>query len=166
MSHGPTRLLSFPVIAALILTVLAGVHCGDVRAAAAAERSLTAAQIGKINALIADKGRDVAVSALITDILGLTRNDETISSRAFAAADTENGNDIHQIYLLPQGRGYLEGHFYQDKVEVYWLNRDFVLIAALSGVRGEKPAQTSFQEAQFGFGKELAWWAKFTDQAQ
>ena len=38
-----------------------------------------------------------------------------------------------------------------------------VLIAALSGVRGEKPAPASFRQAQFGFRNELAWWAKFAD---
>ena len=133
------------------------------RVALAAEPSLSDAQFKKINGWIADKGANVAISAVITDILGLTESDQTISSRAFAAVDTENGNDIRQIYLLPELKGYLLDHFHQDKVEVYWTDKNFVLIAALAGVRGEKPGPTSFQEAQYAFRNEVAWWAKFAD---
>jgi hypothetical protein len=162
MRRSQTRLFSFFVIAALA-DVFALVPCGVVRPAFAAERSLSDAQFAKINGWIAAKGNDVAISPVITDILGLTQNDQTISSRAFAAVDPESGNEIHQIYLLPGLKGYLVDHFHQDKVEVYWTDKDLVLKAALAGVRGEKPGLTSFPEAQAAFMSELAWWAKFAD---
>ena len=162
MKHSPTRLFSLVVIAALI-DVSALVPCGVVCTAFTAERSLTDAQFEKINRWIADKGNDVAISPVITDILGLTQNDQTISSRAFAAVDPENGNEIHQIYLLPGQKGYLVDHFHQDKVEVYWTDKELVLKAALAGIRGEKPGPTSFPESQSVFRNELAWWAKFAD---
>ena len=162
MRHSLGRPISLVVLAALIAAVLTAAPDYFVRVAVAASRTLSDVQLKKINGWIADKGNDVVISAVITDILGLTENDQTISSRAFAAVDGEN-SEIHQVYLLPQGKGYLEDHFHQDKVEVYWTDKDFVLIAALTGARGEKPGATSFPEAQYGFSKEVAWWAKFAD---
>ena len=130
----------------------------------AAERPLSDAQLKKINGWIADQGRDIAISALITEILGLTKNDQTISARGYAALDTANGNEIHQIFILPEGKGYLADHFHQDKVEVYWADKDLVLLMALSGVRGARPEVMFFQDAQAGFNNELAWWAKYADK--
>jgi len=98
---------------------------------------------------------------MITDILSLTQGNATMSCRAFAAVG--DGNEIHQIYMLPEGRGYLDAHFYQDKIDIYYTDKNFALIAALNGVRGEKPAAASFADAQYGFGFELAWWAKYAD---
>jgi hypothetical protein len=157
-----SRSLSLFIVVPM-LAVLAIVPDALVQTSIAAARSLTDAQFNKIKSWITDKGNDVAISAMITDILGLTKNDESISSRAFAARDADTG-DIHQIYALPGGKGYLEGHFHQDKVDVYWTDPQLDLIAAVTGVRGERPATTtSFQEAQAGFGSEVAWWAKFAD---
>lgn len=150
------------LLAILVVAFVAAVPDSFVRAAGAAEPALSAAQFAKINGWIAEKGRDVAVSAIITDILGLTKDNQTISCRAFAAVDAGT-NDVYQIYLLPDGKGYLEDHFHQDKVDIYWTDKDMVLIAALSGVRGELPGLTSFQQAQFGLGNELQWWAKYAD---
>ena len=133
-------------------------------ASAAAERPLSEAQLKKINGWIADQGKDIAVSALITEILGLTKDDQTISARGYAALDPANGNEIHQIFILPEGKGYLADHFHQDKVEVYWADKDLVLLTALSGIRGAKPAVMFFQEAQVGFNSELTWWAKYADK--
>ena len=115
----------------------------------------------KINGWIAEQGRDIAVTPIITDILGLTKGDQTISCRAFAAAG--DGDEVHQIYVLPEGKGYLDAHFYKDKLDVYWADKDFTLIAALAGVRGEKPAPTTFADAQYGFSYEVTWWAKYAD---
>ena len=119
-------------------------------ASIAAERPLSGAQLKKINGWIADQGKDIAVSAVITEILGLTKNDETISARGYAALGSENGNEIHQIFILPEGKGYLADHFHQDKVEVYWADKDLALLTALSGIRGAKPDIMFFQEAQAG----------------
>jgi len=163
MRHRQSRPISFVTLAAALIAVfIAAVPGYGVRRAPAAERPLSDAQIAKINGWIADKGRDIAVSAVMTDILGLTKDNQSISCHAFAAADNSSG-DIHQIYLLPGGKGYLGVHFHQDNVDVYWADKDFVLIAALSGVRGQLPAATSFAQARLGFGDEMAWWAKYAD---
>ena len=153
--------ISLIAVATLVFAVMAAVAKDAVPAAVAGEPTLSGAQLQKINGWIAEQGRDVAVSAIITDILGLTKGDATISCRAFAAAG--DGNEIHQIYVLPVGKGYLDAHFYKDKLDVYRTDKDFVLIAALSGVRGQPPGPVSFTDAQYGFRFEVAWWAKFTD---
>jgi hypothetical protein len=132
--------------------------------APAAERPLSDAQLNKINGWIVDQGRDIAISPVITEILGLTKNDETLTVRGYAALDKDAGNEIHQIFVLPERKGYLAVHFHQDKVEVYWADKDLVLITALGGVRGGKPAIMLFQEAQAGFGNELTWWVHFADK--
>jgi hypothetical protein len=148
-----------------VLVLIAGALVpGAVVRTSAAERALSDAQLKKIDGWIADQGKDIAVSAIITEILGLTKNDQTISARGYAALDTANGNEIHQIFILPEGKGYLADHFHQDKVEVYWADKDLVLLTALSGVRGARPEIMFFQDAQAGFNNELIWWAKFADK--
>jgi hypothetical protein len=156
--------IGIAVIAVLILSATALAPGAAVRTSAAAERALSDAQLKKINGWIADQGKDIAVSAVITEILGLTKNDQTISARGYAALDAANGNEIHQIFILPEGKGYLADHFHQDKVEVYWADKDLVLLTALSGVRGARPEVMFFQDAQAAFNNELTWWAKFADK--
>ena len=131
------------------------------QAPAPATQSLSAAQLQKISGWIADSGRDIAVTPIITDILGLTKGDQTLTCRAFAAEGA--GDEIHQVYALPDGKGYLEAHFYKDKLDVYWTDKNFALLAAVEGIRGQKPATASFADAQYGFGFESAWWAKYAD---
>jgi hypothetical protein len=132
--------------------------------APAAGRPLSDAQLSKIDGWIADQGRDIAISPVITEILGLTKNDETLTVRGYAALDKDAGNEIHQIFVLPARQGYLAVRFHQDKVEVYWADKDLVLITALAGVRGGKPAIMLFAEAQAGFNSELTWWAHLADK--
>ena len=91
-------------VATLLSVVIATVGKDAVPVAVAAEPSLSGAQLQKINGLIAERGKDVAISAMITDILGLTSGDATISCCAFAAEG--DNNEIHQIYVLPEGKGY------------------------------------------------------------
>ena len=126
-----------------------------------ATRSLSVAQLQKINGWIAEKGRDITVTPIITDILGLTNGTQTLTCRAFAAGG--EGDEIHQIYVLPDGKGYLEAHFYKDKLDIYWTDLNFMLLAAVEGIRGQKPAAASFADAQYGFGFESAWWASYVD---
>jgi hypothetical protein len=156
--------IGIAAIAVLILSAATLAPGVPVRTSAAAERALSDAKLKKIDGWIADQGKDIAVSALITEILGLTKNDETISARGYAALDAANGNEIHQIFILPQAKGYLADHFHQDKVEVYWADKDLVLLTALSGVRGARPEVMFFQDAQAAFNNELTWWAKFADK--
>jgi hypothetical protein len=169
MKHSPRRPLSLSILMALIAIFLAAANgfaqappAAPSAAPPAAIQSLSAAQLQKINGWInGDQGRDITVDAMITEILGLTNGGATISCRAFAAEG--DGNEIHQLYLLPAGKGYLDVHFYKDKLDIYWTDKSFALLAALSGVRGQKPAQASFADAQYGFGFEMAWWAKYAD---
>jgi hypothetical protein len=175
MSHSARRPFSFSILAVLIAVVVAApssfaqappapapsAPAPPAAALPAPTQTLSAAQMQKINGWIAEQGRDIAITPIITDILGLTRGDHTISCRAFAAEG--EGNEIHQIYLLPEGQGYLDAHFYKDKLDVYWADKNFALLAALNGVRGEKPAASSFADAQYGFAFELAWWGKYAD---
>jgi hypothetical protein len=129
--------------------------------AAPASQSLTEAELKKIDGLIAQQGRDIAVTPIITEILGLTKGDQTMTCHAFAAVG--DGNEVHQIYLLPDGKGYLASHFYKDKVDVYSVDKSFALVAALEGISGKYPAPTSFADAQYGYNFEVAWWAKYAD---
>jgi hypothetical protein len=152
------------IAAVLALSAIALTPGALAAASAAAERPLSEAQLKKINGWIADQGKDIAVSAVITEILGLTKDGQTISARGYAALDRENGNEIHQIFILPEGKGYLADHFHQDKVEVYWADKDLVLLTALSGIRGAKPEIMFFQDAQAAFNNELTWWAKYADK--
>jgi hypothetical protein len=122
---------------------------------------LTAAELKRIDDLIAQQGRDIAVTPIITEILGLTKGDQTMTCRAFAAVG--DGNEVHQIYLLADGKGYLAAHFYKDKLDVYSVDKTFALVAALEGVRGQYPAPTTFADAQYGYHFEQAWWAKYAD---
>jgi hypothetical protein len=156
--------IGIAAIAVLVLIAGALVPGAVVRTSTAAERALSDAQLKKIDGWIADQGKDIAVSAVITEILGLTKNDQTISARGYAALDAANGNEIHQIFILPGGNGYLADHFHQDKVEVYWADKDLVLLTALSGVRGARPEIMFFQDAQAAFNNELRWWAKYADK--
>jgi hypothetical protein len=156
--------IGIAAIAVLALGAAALMPGALVPTSAAAERLLSDAQLKKINGWIADQGKDIAVSAIITEILGLTKNDQTMSARGYAALDTTNGNEIHQIFILPEGKGYLADHFHQDKVEVYWADKDLVLLTALSGIRGAKPEIMFFQDAQAAFNGELTWWAKYADK--
>jgi len=150
-------------VAALIGCLLAGVSGPVLRAAAAAERSLSAVERDKIKGWIAQYGTDDSVNKMVTDILGLTRDNETISSRALAVKASGNGNEIHQIDILPNGKGYLAAHFHQDHAEIYWADSTFGLVFAVDGVRGGRPDAMSFPEAQAGLSNELEWWAGFAD---
>ena len=179
MRYGPRSPLSFGFIAVLTVLLLSASQ-GFAQAPPAATPAppaqtppvavpappaptvtLSAEQLKKIDGWIADKGREIAITPIITDILGLTTGNQAMSCRAFAA--TGDGDEVHQIYALPDGKGYLEAHFYQNKLDVYWADKDFGLKAALEGVRGQMPAPTSFADAQYGFSFEVAWWAKYTD---
>jgi hypothetical protein len=159
MRHGQSRAISFVIFATLIFASLTAI----VAATAAAEQPLSAAQLDKVNSWIAQGGSNVGVNKVSTDILGLTKNDETISTRALAVKDPGNATEIHLIGTLPDGKGYLEEHFHQDKAEIYWADKDLVLVSASNGIRGGRPAEMSFTEAQTEFAAELAWWAKFAD---
>ncbi len=165
MTYGQRSRICFGFLAALIAFSLAASRGFAQTPLAAAPPAptvmLSAAQLQKIDGWIADKGREIAITPIITDILGLTKGDQTMSCRAFATEG--DGDEVHQIYVLPDGKGYLEAHFYKDKLDVYWVDKGFALKAALEGVRGQMPAPTSFADAQYGFSFEAAWWAKYAD---
>ncbi len=176
MKHGPRPPMSFGFLAALLAFSLSASQSfaqappaappaqtppAAVQAPPAPTVTLSTTQIQKIDGWIAEKGREIAISPIITDILGLTKGDQAMSCRAFAAEG--DGDEVHQVYVLPEGKGYLEAHFYKDKADVYWVDTGFALKAALEGVRGQVPAPTTYADAQYGFSFEVAWWAKYTD---
>jgi hypothetical protein len=160
MRQRPNWPVSFAVFALLSLLPAAG---RIVDGAAAAERPLSEAQLEKIKGWIAEHGSADSVNKIVTDILGLTQGDETISSRALAVRGSEGETDIHQIDVLPNGRGYLEAHFHDNKAEIYWADVNFTLQFAVDGVRGARPDLMSFPEAEGGLHQELSWWARFAD---
>jgi hypothetical protein len=169
MRHRQRRPISFVAAAALLALAVAAVAGLPVRVAVAQQpqqpqqpQPLSDAQLSKINGWIVDQGRDVAITPIITDILGLTQNNQTMTCHAFGAVDATT-NDVRHIYLLPADKGYLIDYFHGQIVEVYWMDKNLTLIAALSGIRGQAPLPINFQQAQFGFGNEMGWWAKYAD---
>jgi hypothetical protein len=150
-------------LAALISYLFTTVPGHFLPVAAAAGRSLSDVQRDKIKGWIAQYGSDDSINKMVTDILGLTRDNETISSRALAVKGSGKDNEIHQIDILPDGKGYLAVHIHQEHAEIYWADRDFALIFAVDGVRGGRPDAMSFPEAQAGLSNELEWWATFAD---
>ncbi len=160
MRQRPNRLVSFLAFTLLGLLLVGGCI---VDGAAAAERPLSEAQLAKIKGWIAEHGSADSVNKIVTDILGLTQGDETISSRAIAVRGSEGETDIHQLDILPNGKGYLEAHSHGDNAEIYWADLSFTLQFAVDGARGARPALMSFPEAEGGLRREWAWWAKFAD---
>jgi hypothetical protein len=156
MSDGGRRVIWFAMAAALLVAPLA-------RDAVAQERALSDAQLDKIKGWIGQYGRDAELNKIATEILGLTKDAETISARSLVVRDANNTDDIHQISTIPNGKGFVEEHFHDDKADVYWADGNLALISALNGVRGGRPAEMSFPQAQASFRDELAWWAKFAD---
>jgi hypothetical protein len=156
------RPVSFVIAVALLVAVVAA-SGRFVCQVAAADRPLSDAQLDKLKGWIAQRGNDDSVNKIVTDILGLTRDQETISSRALAVRGSVTEIDIHQIDILPDGKGYLEVHFHDDKAEIYWADRDLNLVFAVDGVHGGRPDAMSLADAQVGLRDELEWWAKFID---
>jgi hypothetical protein len=160
MGQRPNRPVSFFILALLVFLLAGGCIVDD---AVAAEHPLSDVQLAKIKGWIAEHGSADSVNKIVTDILGLTHGDETISSRALAVRGSEGETDIHQIDVLPGGKGYLEAHFHDDKAEIYWADLNFALQFAVDGVRGARPDLMSLPEAESGLHRELVWWAKFID---
>ena len=65
--------------------------------------------------------------------------------------------------MLPEGKGYLEAHFYKDKADVYWVGHGLRLESRARRRPWQMPAPTTYADAQYGFSFEVAWWTKYTD---
>jgi hypothetical protein len=163
-----THILAFWVPA--ILAAVSGIPPGA-RLASAAEptvlvppgtvpsRALTDAELGKINRMIADKGKEIRLNNEITAQLGVTRGGEFLLSRGIAVKD--EAGDIHQFEPLPDDRGYLLLKLNPQINTIYWVSKAFVPTAARSRVPGQDSEELPAAEAQTGAGKELAFWAAF-----
>ena len=149
---GRTRNL-FPVSTVLTFAFFAS--------AVAETQPISDAQLKKINEIIAVKGNEVTINKMISGLLGATKNDDPVSSRALAVNDNQSG--IHQIQPLPDGRGYIIGELHPNLAHVYWVNKDFVLVSALALMNGQSPTAMPIEEAQVGIGTELAYWASIAD---
>ena len=160
MRHCPGRVICFGVCCLLIAALLASGFVGE---SAAADRPLSDIQLGKIKGWIVEHGGPDSISKIVTDILGLTQGNETITSHALAVHGSDSAADIHQFDILPDRKGYLEAHFHDGRAEIFWADMNFNLQFAVEGARDARPAAMSFPEAQAGLSDELAWWATFAD---
>src|SRR6266568_4527393 len=108
--RGRTQTSLFCVSAALAFITLA-IPPG-LRISAAGEptailpsRSLSDAELEKIDKMIADKGQEIRLNREITTLLGVTKGDELLLSRGIAVKD-EMG-DVHEFEPLSDDKGYL-----------------------------------------------------------
>jgi len=133
----------------------------------AAAPKLSEAQLKKILDTIPAKGTAVTADKRVTDTLGLTKNSNSIAARALTVKE-RFGDLIHQMQPLPGGKGYLFGNIGPTITEVFWADKNLVLVAAMTSVRGGPAAgmtggmifyPTTVQDAQPNFSKELAYWA-------
>jgi hypothetical protein len=154
------RAVSIVIAAFLGFLLIAG---GMVGRAAATERALSEAQLAKIKGWLVEHGGPDSISKIVTDILGLTQGNETITSRALAVHDSDSPADIHQIDILPNNKGYLEAHFHDGRAEIFWADLNFNLQFAVEGARDARPDLMSFPEAEGGLRREIVWWARFAD---
>lgn len=157
MNYRPRRATVFGIL--LLAAVLAGPSFVNESVAAASQ--LSDIQLGKIKGWIGEHGGPDSVSKILTDILGLTQDNQTITSRALAVHGSDGA--IHQIDVLPNRKGYLVAYFHDRSAEIFWANLNFGLQSAVEGARAARPAAMSVPEAEAGLKQELAWWATFAD---
>jgi hypothetical protein len=138
---------------------------------AAAAPKLSEAQLRKLIAVIPEKGTVVTANKRVTDTLGLTKDRDVIASRTLTVKE-RTGSYVHQIQPLPGGQGYLVGKISPTTMEVYWTDKNLVLVAAVASMRGGPATgmnggmmvySTPLKEAQDDFGKEVAYWATVAD---
>jgi hypothetical protein len=143
----------------LLVAALAGPRF--VKDSMAASGPLSDIQLGKINGWIGEHGGPDSISKIVTDILGLTESNQTITSRALAVHASDGA--IHQIDVLPNRKGYLVAYFHEGSAQIFWASQNFVLQSAVEGARDARPAAMSVPEAEAGLNEELAWWSTFAD---
>ena len=157
MNYRPGRAIVFGIL--LLAAALAGPRF--VKESMAASSPLSDAQLGKIKGWIGEHGGPDSISKIVTDILGLTESNQTITSRALAVHASDGA--IHQIDVLPNRKGYLVGYFHDGGAQIFWAGLNFALQSAVEGARDARPASMSAPEAEAGLNEELAWWATFAD---
>ena len=120
---------------------------------------LSAAELEKINRMIAEKGSEIRLNREVTSQLGVTKGDELLLSRGIGVKD--QSGDIHEFEPLADDKGYLILKLNPALNTIYWVSKDFVLTAALSRVPGAPPQALPLAEARDGAARELAYWAAF-----
>jgi hypothetical protein len=123
------------------------------------ERPLSDVDLDKINKTIAEKGSEIRLNREITSQLGITKGDELLLSRGIGAKDETGG--IHEFEPLPADKGFLLLKLTPQLNTIYWVDRDFLLKAALSRVPGAASVEMPSAEAKDGVAKELAYWTGF-----
>jgi hypothetical protein len=123
------------------------------------ERPLSDADLARINKTIAEKGSEIRLNREITSQLGITKGDELLLSRGIAVKD--EGGGIHEFEPLPDNKGFLVLKLTPQLNTIYWVDRDFLLRAALSRVPGRAADEMPAADAKDGMAKELAYWAGF-----
>jgi hypothetical protein len=157
VNYRPGRAIAFGVL--LLAAALVGPRF--VKESVAASSLLSDVQLGKIKGWIGEHGGPDSISKIVTDILGLTESNQTITSRALAVHASDGA--IHQIDVLPNRKGYLVAYFHDGSAQIFWANQSFALQSAVEGARDARPAAMSVPEAEAGLNEELAWWATFAD---
>jgi hypothetical protein len=127
-------------------------------------RSLTDAELEKINKMIADKGKEIRLNREITTLLGVTKGDELLLSRGIAVKDDRG--DVHEFEPLSDDKGYLILKLGSQLNTIYWFDKAFVLTAARSRVPGAPSEELPVAEAKAGASKELAYWAAFAREKE
>ena len=132
---------------------------------------LSAAQLKKLDDYAATNGKVVTADKRVTDTLGLTKDKQEMYSPALTVKE-RTGEILHQMQPLPGGKGYLFGNIGPTTVQVYWADKNLVLIAAMTSVSGGPTAgmtggkinyPTPVKDAEPDFRQELAYWAMVAD---
>jgi hypothetical protein len=123
------------------------------------ERPLSDADLDRINKTIAERGNEIRLNREVTSQLGVTKGDELLLSRGIGVKD--GSGDIHEFEPLADDKGYLILKLSPALNTIYWVNKDFVLTAALSRVPGAPSQELPLAEAKSGVARELAYWAAF-----
>ena len=132
---------------------------------------LSAAQLKKLDDYAVTNGKVVTADKRVTDTLGLTKDKQEMYSPALTVKE-RTGEILHQMQPLPEGKGYLFGNIGPTTVQVYWADKNLVLIAAMTSVSGGPTAgmtggkinyPTPVKDAEPDFRQELAYWAMVAD---
>jgi len=145
--------------------LLASAFLAGLATAASADISsqISDAQLGKIIAMLDERGKEVPLDQHVTDALGLTKGGGKISPRQIAIQD-EDGL-VHAFIRLDKGGGYLLGRVAEPGVLVIRVSADWKpLSAILKSPGGPQTSTLPGADAQQRLEEELRQWAKIADE--
>ena len=144
----------------LVSTFLAGFATS---ASADVSALISDAQLGKIVAMLDERGKEVPLDQHVTEALGLTKGGARISPRQIAVQDDDGL--IHAFIRLDKNGGWLLGRVAEPGVLVIRVSADWKLVSAILKSPGSPQTATlPSPDAQQRFEEELRQWAKIADQ--